>query len=331
MSQSTKWSAEQLLNAASFCWQSFTLQAAVKLDIFSALGDAFVSDAELAQKLAVNARALTMLLNALAAMGLLIKQGTTYRNAEAASRFLSQSSPDYLGHIIVHFYHTANAWMQLAESIKTGQPARTMTDKSDAERESFLLGMHTLASAAAPGVASLIDLSACARLLDLGGGPGTYAVHFCRANPHLSATVFDFPETKQYAMGIIRQFSLSERIDFIGGNFTADDIPGKYDAAWLSQILHGENPDSCLQLIKKTVASLNPGGKIFIHEFILDDTLDSPPFPAIFSLNMLVGTAHGQAYSELQLKEMLATAGVKDIQRILFTGPNDSGIISGTV
>jgi len=59
--------------------------------------------------------------------------------------------------------------------------------------------------------------------------------------------------------------------------------------------------------------------------------MDSPLFPALFSLNMLMGTSYGQAYSEKQLSDMLTGAGVRDIRRLDFRGPNDSGIITGVV
>jgi hypothetical protein len=76
---------------------------------------------------------------------------------------------------------------------------------------------------------------------------------------------------------------------------------------------------------------LEPGGMIIIHDFILNNRMDGPPFPALFSLNMLLGTESGQSYSEDQIIGMLADAGVKDTYRIAVQSPNDSGIIVGRV
>jgi len=59
--------------------------------------------------------------------------------------------------------------------------------------------------------------------------------------------------------------------------------------------------------------------------------MDGPLFPALFSLNMLLGTESGQSYSEEQIIDMLAAAGAKDIRRIPVQSPNDSGIIVGKV
>jgi len=59
--------------------------------------------------------------------------------------------------------------------------------------------------------------------------------------------------------------------------------------------------------------------------------MDGPLFPALFSLNMLLDTDSGQAYSEQQLMDILAEAGLKDIKRLPVQTPNDSGLITGIV
>jgi hypothetical protein len=84
-------------------------------------------------------------------------------------------------------------------------------------------------------------------------------------------------------------------------------------------------------MIQKAVGALAPGGMIIIHDFILNNRMDGPLFPALFSLNMLLGTESGQSYSEDQIIDMLADAGVKDTRRIAVQSPNDSGIIVGRV
>jgi hypothetical protein len=132
-------------------------------------------------------------------------------------------------------------------------------------------------------------------------------------------------------MKIIAKFDLSDRIEFVAGNYLKKKIQGRYDAAWLSQILHAESPGDCQRIIEKVVSALEPGGVIMIHEFLLNDTMDGPLFPALFSLNMLLGTAGGQAYSQKQIMAMLTKAGVSSIRRIPFDSPNGSGIIAGKI
>jgi hypothetical protein len=97
------------------------------------------------------------------------------------------------------------------------------------------------------------------------------------------------------------------------GNYLEEEIEGIYDVAWLSHIFHGEGPEDCERIIGKAVSAPEPGGMIIVHDFILNNTMNGPLFPALFSLNMLLNTAHGQSYSEKQIVDMLAEAGVKDL------------------
>jgi SAM-dependent methyltransferase len=167
--------------------------------------------------------------------------------------------------------------------------------------------------------------------LDLGGGPGTYAIHFCRENPELTAVVYDLPTTRRFAEQTIERFDLAKRISFQEGDFTEQGISGSFDVVWLSHILHGEGPEECARLLKKAAAALTPGGIILIQEFILDDTRDTPLFPALFSLNMLLGTPLGQSYSQSELFGMLAAAGAGDMQRIPLELPNGAGVVMGVL
>ena len=101
--------------------------------------------------------------------------------------------------------------------------------------------------------------------------------------------------------------------------------------AWLSHVLHSNGPEECQKIIKKTVEAMEPGGVILIHEFILENSKDAPEFAALFSLNMLLNNPEGRSYSEEELSNMLMTAGVKNITRHPFQGPNDTSILFGTV
>ena len=156
-------------------------------------------------------------------------------------------------------------------------------------------------------------------------------IHFCLNNPGLKATVYDLPATRPFAEQVIARFGVSNRVQFQEGNYLEDEIEGRYDVAWLSHILHGENPKDCQIIIEKAVATLKPYSLVMVHDFILNNDLAGPLFPALFSLNMLTGTKGGRSYSEEQIMDMLAKAGAKNMKRHPFRAPNDSGIVAGTV
>jgi len=327
-----EWNPGRLLQLSGQYWATCTLHAAVKLDVFTAIGDGQLSSKDIAQKRNVNKEGIIKLLNALTAMNLLEKADDKFFNTHASKTFLSKDSPKYIGHIITHHHHLVDSWSKLDQAIETGAPVRARVSHTSAEwRESFLMGMFNLAMNLAPVLVDGIDLSERHHMLDLGGGPGTYAIHFCLKNPGLKATVCDLPTTRPFAEKTIERFGLTNRIDFMDGNYVEEGIKGVYDVAWLSNILHGEGEKECQRIIEKTVSVLEPGGMIIVHDFILNNTMDGPLFPALFSLNMLLATLAGQSYSEKQITDMLAKAGIKEIQRLPFQGSNDSGIIAGIV
>jgi SAM-dependent methyltransferase len=327
-----KWNPGKLLEISGAYWQSCALHAAVKLDVFSHLEGGPLDAAQMAERIGAERRAVAMLLNAMAAMGLLEKAGDVFANTGTASRFLVRKAPGYLGHMILHHHHLAASWTQLDQAVRSGAPVRARASFGDpAVREAFLMGMFNNAMLLAPSVVAAVDLADRRRLLDLGGGPGTYAIHFCQANPRLRATVFDLPATYPFAERTIARFALADRIEFVGGDHHNDPLPGGFDAAWLSHVLHGERPETAARIVAKAAKALEPGGLLLIHDFILDDGGDGPLYPALFSLNMLLGTDGGQSYTDGEIRRMMAAAGCRDIRRLAFRGPTESGIICATV
>lgn len=323
----------ELLQLSGGYWGICALHAAVKLDVFTYLTEGAVTASEISRLTESDERGMAMLLNALAAMALLQKSGNSYRAAPFAAEYLSKKSDSYLGHIISHHHHLMDGWNRLDEAVKSGGPVRTRSSHTDDEttRESFLMGMFNLASLAAPLIVPAIDLSGRHRLLDLGGGPGTYAIHFCRHNPGLQAVIYDLPTTRRFAEETVERFGLADRITFAAGDIISDDIGTGYDVVWISQLLHSEGPEGAAIMLEKAVQALMPGGLMLVQEFILDDNQAAPPFPALFSLNMLIGTPAGQSYSQKELTDMLAQAGVRKVSRLPLELPNGAGIMMGII
>lgn len=332
MTHTKAWHPGTLLELSGAYWKTCTLHAAVKLDIFTIIGNDTLAAPEMTRKTGWDLRGLTMLLDALAAMDLLTKTQAGYANTRAAINFLSKDSDQYIGYMIQHHHHLADSWVRMDEAVTHGGPIRERSSVSSEEwREAFLMGMFNNAMAMAPALVKSVNLTGCTRLLDMGGGPGTYAIHFCKANPDLTAVVFDLATTRPFAEKTIERFGLADRIDFAAGDYTTGDIPLKqsFDAAWLSHVLHGEGPDKAAEIVTHAARTLVSGGQLFIHDFILDDTRDRPEFAALFSLNMLLGTESGQSYSESEIREMMTAAGLTDIVRLDYTGPTESAILRG--
>ncbi len=324
------WTAGRLLEVSGSYWQTCALHAGVKLGIFTALGRSQLTAEDMARRTASSLRGTAALLNALTAMGLLARDGDRYRNTDESWTYLVEESKEYIGYMILHHHHLMESWARMPAAVRGGRPIRKRSTFRNREvRESFLMGMFNLASRLAPKIVREVDLTGRKHLLDLGGGPGTYAIHFCGRYEGLRATVFDLKTTRPFARKTIRRFGMGDRIAFRAGNYLEDALGDGYDAAWLSHILHGEGPEDCRKIVSRAAAALEPGGILVVLEFILYDTKDGPLHPALFSLNMLLGTPEGRSYSDSEIRDMLTAAGLRDVCRLPFRAPNDSGLIAG--
>lgn len=327
--QRPAWTQASLMKTSGSYWEAFALHTALDLDVFTWLGRGAWTPEEIAAGLGCSTRGLGMLCDVLSAMGLLTVDKGRYANSEESRALLDRNSPGYVGHILLHHAHLVDGWSRLTDAVRVGRPTRKDAVRNAAGREAFLLGMHTLATAIAPRVAEHLPLQGKSRLLDLGGGPGTYAIHFCLKTPGLHAEVYDLPSSRPFAEKTIAAFGLSDRIRFHDADLLTDPISETWDLVWISHVFHSLGEDACRLLVKKAAQALVPGGLLCVHEFLLDDRKTGPLFPALFALNMLVNTEEGKAYTEGEVRRFLEEAGIRDIRRLPFLGPNASGVVLG--
>ncbi len=322
------WTAPGLLEATGSYWQGCAIMAGVKLDLFNNLNAKKDSHSDLAKRIGADSRALGMLLRALAALGLLEQKGGIYSCSASTKNLLVSDSPNYLGNIISHQHHLVESWAQLDQAVRTGHPQRQSSSFSGNEwQESFQLGMQNLANLVAPQMVPHISIGSRTKMLDLGGGPGTWSIHFCRHNPELHSTILDLPGSRKLAEIAINSANMSDRINFTDGDFNQTRLQETYDLVWMSHILHGESLENCQALVAKAAATLNPEGLLIIHEFILDDHGSGPIYPALFALNMLLGTKSGAAYTETELSEMITAAELEPPQRLQLPPQSRSGVL----
>lgn len=261
----------------------------------------------LAKTVRADQRATEMVLDSLAAIGLLRKKDLTYSNTPVASRYLVSGKPEYQGNILRHYSSLWDNWSGLDTVLRTGKPHRRSHD-----HESFILGMHDLARLRTKGFIASLDLAGVTRVLDLGGGPGTYSMAFAKKGKQV--TLMDFPETLKIARRLIEAAGLSRRIRLLPGDFTQVDMGNGYDLVLISQILHAYDEKACIAMLKNCWHALNPGGRAVIQEFPLDETRTSPLPGALFAINMLVNTTGGNTYTPKEMSGWMKKAGFVNIK-----------------
>jgi len=313
-------SVDYLLQLSCGYWKSHVLFIAVEFDIFTLINKDRLTAKKISQAIHTNERATETILNALVSLELLVKEENYYKNSHLSNLYLIKGKPNYLGDFIHHFHNMMDNWAMLRETIETGKPVslKDLPEEVDPhDLRDFITAMHNMASVKARDLCSKIDLKRSKTLLDIAGGPGTYAIALAKANPHLHAVVFDLGHVTKLTQEFITAANVGDRVTTQAGNCLEDTF-GKntYDAILASNLLHIYSPANNTMILKKCWDALKDGGQVIIHEFVLDETETHPQFAALFSLNMLIGTQEGASYSEAEYRAWLINTGFKDVKRI---------------
>jgi SAM-dependent methyltransferase len=302
------------------------IQVALKLGIFERLSAGALAADGLASAIESESRATAILCNALTALGLLRKSDGRFELAQAAQRYLVESSPEYLGGMILFDGALWDEWGRLEDSIRTGAPARTpdMFQSSPAATERFIRAMDSLVRARGDDrwTAEHLDLGFARSVADLGGGPGTYLVEFLRNSPNLRGVIWDLPATLEVAQRILseRAPAMLERIELEEVDYLTGELPGPVDAIFMSNIIHSENEPVNEALMAKCFRALNPSGLLAVKDHIMDRELIEPVAGAVFSLYLLL-TTRGRDYSFDEVTDWLAKAGFAEIRLTTLPSP----------
>jgi SAM-dependent methyltransferase len=309
------------------------IQVALKLGLFEALSRAELDSTALARAIAGEPRATQLLSNALTAIGLLSKNGGRFALADAARRYLLESSPEYLGGMILFDGSLWNVWERLEETIRSGKPARTpdMFQHRPEETARFIRAMDSLVRARgdAAWVAENLDLGDVTSIADLGGGPGTYVAAMAKRWPQLRASIWDLPATLAVARQVLaeREPDIAARIAMVEVDYLRDELPGPCDAIFMSNIIHSENEETNAALIRNCARALAPGGMLIVKDHVMNAELTEPAAGAVFALYLML-TTRGRDYSLDELSSWMRDAGLSAIEeRRLPSPPFTSSVV----
>jgi len=315
---SGQWTVEEILNVVRAFQPACVLTAAAELDVFSVLCKKPMTAKSLAGKLNSDIRATTILLDALAALGLLAKKGDKFSVPAEVAEILTETGPGNILPAVRHLGNCLRRWSQLAQVTQTGKPPdREPSIRGEAADLAAFIG--AMDNFSAPIVCQVIDCLGpltFRRLLDIGGGPGTWTIAFLRAAPGARATLFDLPEVMPLARQRIADAGLSDRVNLVAGDFYVNELPTGANFAWLSGIAHQNSRQQNRALFAKIYAALQRDGVLVIRDVVMDESRTEPMAGALFAINMLVGTEAGGTYTFDEFHEDLSDAGFSEIALI---------------
>ena len=272
------WMAEDVLELGRRYQGAAVLAAAADLDLFSALAARPLKASELSRRRHCSPRGLTILLDALVALRLLEKRGDRYSLPTGLGALLTAGGSQSVLAMAQHQATCLRRWAQLAQAVKSGQPAKRMPSvRGEAgDEEAFIGAMHNVSAPNADQVIKAMRPLRFGHLLDIGGASGTWTIAFLRACPSAQATLFDLPSVIPMAKRRLAAARLGGRVKLVGGDFMKDALPAGADLAWVSAIVHQNSRAQNRVLFTKVFRALVPGGRIAIRDILMGKNRTEP-------------------------------------------------------
>jgi 2-hydroxy-4-(methylsulfanyl)butanoate S-methyltransferase len=296
---------------------SKALFAAVEFDVFTHIAGGADSLPALAEVTGIAENRLLTLLTALKSLGLIGEHTGRFTNAPATARYLVAGAPgDFRDYVrVVNGAFGYESFSHLCAALR-GE--RIFPDKGFYEGliysagiggDQFSSAQHSGSLGPARLMAKRVDLNDRKRMLDVGGGSGAYSLAFCAAYPQLTATILDFPQTIETARRYAQGAGMAARIMHLGGNAISTDWPTGHDVILMSYLWSAVGDNDVHVLARRAIDALPPGGLVLVHDFIVDDAREGPPFAAWYLLGSIFDNPNAICLTPSYVENVLGMAG----------------------
>ena len=316
---------------------SQVLLACVRLDVFERLADGPQDVAQLARGFGLDVDAAARLLDAAVALDLLERRGEgRYGLAELGAAL--RGNPGVTAMIEHHellYADLADPVALLRQRSGATQLAQHWPYSTAAEPKSLSaerVGKYTqLMSASQPLVSQDVldayDFSRHRRLLDVGGGDGTFLAAVAARCPGLALQLFDLPGVVAIAGERLASRGLSTRIERFAGSFTSDPLPRGADVISLIRVLHDHDDEVVYGLLAAVRSALPAGGTLVIGEPLAGTRGAAAMGDAYFGL-YLHAMGSGKPRTAARLTEMLRISGFEAVRQVPTARPLLAGVLT---
>ncbi len=313
-------------------WGSQTLITANRIGLFDLLAEGPIAGDVVATRLQLDPRMTKLFLNACVGLGLCEKEGDRYRNSRASEIFLVSASPATMGNSISFMDDIYATWGDLEKALRTGQPAKAPTTYLGTDEEQtrhFVYSMHDRAMAIGQTLPDVVDLNGRRRMLDVGGGPGTFSALLTGRFEGLSSEVLELDGVATVAEEILAKTGAADRVTMIRGDYQTSQFGSGYDAVLMSGMFHRETEETCRQLIAKAHGCLEPGGILIVNDVFVDEGGTAPEFSTLFGITMMLTAQHGCVHADADVAAWMQDAGFGGIERKPFPPPMPHRVVTG--
>lgn len=296
--------------------RSSALQAALALEVFTALAEGHHTAQALAAKCDASERGMRILCDYLCVIGFLTKENDNYNLTTDSAIFLDKNKQSYIGGSVEFLLSPmlTKAFDNLTEAVQLGGTALPEGGSTAPENPvwvNFARAMAPLMMMPAQMMAQKLEMKPGRKIkvLDIAAGHGMYGLTVAQQNPDAEIVALDWPNVLEVAQENARRAGVEDRYSVIAGSAFEVDFNGPYDVVLITNFLHHFDAETCENFLLKVYAALADGGKAVTVEFVPNEDRVSPQTSAMFSLVMLGSTPQGDAYTFSEFQQMFERAG----------------------
>jgi hypothetical protein len=295
----------QLMDLMTGYQQAAVIAAGVRLGVFNALAETPpVSATVLATRLGTAPAPTAALLAALERLEL-VSSGDGHALTPAGTALCGRNG---LALVSLKEAFFARVWNDLDATIRTGTPRltswaeRLVTDPEQCRF--FLRALRVIAEVTGPNLVTTPVFAPGRRLLDAGGGLGSYAVPLARAGALV--TLAELPTVAAWAAEELAGVDTGAgTVQILAEDIFAAPLVTGFEAVLVSHVLHDLDDDDAVAFLRGARARVLPGSPLTVFELAGDSPGTIGP---LFDLMMQV-EGPGRARTAIELIELIERAG----------------------
>jgi hypothetical protein len=290
-----------------------SLRLGLMLDVFTPLENGGASAQTVAEACGCDPAGMAALLDLLACLGVIRRDGPTFRPTPTSSMFLVPGKRSFAGRYLLA-ESGASLWDGISQALRSGQPSHLAFPwAQDAWLESYRASRPEesramwraagLAPGSRPGL----------RVVDLACGCSIKSLVLVETDPSVQLTCIDSRDVLEVAGDLARRMGLLDQVTFVEGGLDFELPPQAFDAALLGQVTYYLDPDRMRRLAERLHAALDHGGQLLVDAVRADD----PPSEWASYVTLVTwGVSGGSAHTFEAYQQWLTQAGFSDVGRL---------------